>query len=353
MMQALVSLWPASIPSPGQGVWWIGPIPLRAYGLIIVTGMMVAVFISRKRYAQRGGDGEMLFDLALWVLPMGIVGARIYHVFANSHYYFASAERMAEIPRIWEGGLAIWGGIMAGALTAVIVVKHRHQRVAPLADAIAPTIILAQGIGRWGNYFNQELFGSPTTMPWGLEIDAAHLPAGYEPGTLFHPTFLYESVWNIAAFFVIIALDKRFSFKGGQVMCLYLMAYSPIRIYTETLRLDPAYEFFGIRQNALTSILALIIAVVAFVYLGRHGGSSELTPEERERALHAISQREVASKGTEKSADEGAGQTSSAASQGSIEDVDDDSLSEESQLLDEDSGVEPTPQGTQSEREQR
>lgn len=303
-MQVLVSLWPASIPSPSQGVWWIGPIPLRAYGLIIVTGMMIAVFISRKRYAQRGGDGEMLFDLALWVLPMGIVGARLYHVLANSHYYFASVERMAEIPRIWEGGLAIWGGVMAGALAAVIVVKHRHQRVAPLADAIAPTIILAQGIGRWGNYFNQELFGSPTTLPWGLEIDSAHIPVGYEPGTLFHPTFLYESVWNIAAFFVMIALDKRFHFKGGQVMCLYLIAYSPIRIFTETLRLDPSYEFFGIRQNALTSILALIIGIVGFIYLGRHGGSTELSAEERQRALETSSNSELASKHVEDSSEE-------------------------------------------------
>lgn len=292
MLNSLLSNVATGIPSPSVGVWWLGPIPLRAYGLIIVTGALLAVYLSRKRYEQRGGDGELLYDLALWVLPLGIIGARLYHVFANYHYYFASAERMAEIPRIWEGGLAIWGGIIVGALVAIVFIKHRNHRVAPLADAIAPTILLAQGIGRWGNYFNQELFGSPTTLPWGLQIDDAHLPAGYASGTLFHPTFLYESLWNVAAFFVLIALDKRFHFKGGQMMALYLMAYSPIRIFTETLRLDPAYEFFGIRQNQLMSMIALVFAIGLFIYLGRHGGSTNLTEEEHDRALASIAARE-------------------------------------------------------------
>lgn len=273
-MTLLVGMLPQGIPSPSQGVWWVGPIPLRAYGIIIVIGMMVALSLARKRYIQRGGDGELLYDLAVWVIPLGIVGARLYHVFANSHYYFASATRMAEIPRIWEGGLAIWGGIIVGCTTCVVVLRRKEVQIAPLADAVAPTILLAQGIGRWGNYFNQELFGSPTTLPWGLQIDDAHLPAGYASGTLFHPTFLYESVWNIVACFVIIALDRRFSFKGGQVMCLYFMAYAPIRIFTETLRLDPAYEFFGIRQNALMSMIALVLAIAAFVLFGRRGAST-------------------------------------------------------------------------------
>lgn len=282
---------PFEIPSPSTGVWWIGPIPLRAYGLIIVTGMIIAVVISGKRYAARGGDGEFLADLALWVLPAGIVGARIYHVLANAHYYFASADRMLEILKIWEGGLAIWGGIIAGSLMAWWRVRRAHQRLAPLADAIAPTILLAQALGRWGNYFNQELFGSPTTLPWGLAIDDAHLPQGYASGTLFHPTFLYESLWNLSAFGVLLFLDRRFRFKGGQVMCLYLMAYGPIRILMETLRLDPAYEFLGIRQNAWTSIIGIVIALICFFYLGRHGGSTELTQDERLRAQASIERR--------------------------------------------------------------
>lgn len=291
-MLTTLSTVATGIPSPSQGVWWLGPIPLRAYGIIIVTGMIIAVLISRKRYAARGGDGEMLFDLAMWMLPLSIIGARIYHVLANAHYYFASAERMWEIPRIWEGGIAIWGGILAGALVVVVFMRRHGQRIGPMADAIAPTILLAQALGRWGNYFNQELFGSPTTLPWGLRIDDAHLPPGYAPGTLFHPTFLYESLWNLAAFFVIIWLDKRHSFKGGQVMCLYLMAYGPIRVLMETLRLDPAYEFLGIRQNAWMSIIAVIFAVIMFIYLGRNGQPTTLTAPERERAQATIDARQ-------------------------------------------------------------
>lgn len=282
----------AGIPSPSVGVWWLGPIPLRAYGIIIVTGMVLGVFLARKRYIARGGDGDLLFDMAMWVLPMGIIGARLYHVFANAHYYFASTERILEIPRIWEGGLAIWGGIIAGVMTAYVFVRRHQLRLAPIADSIAPTILLAQAMGRWGNYFNQELFGSPTTLPWGLQIDDVHLPAGYESGTLFHPTFLYESLWNFAAFGIIVLLDRRFTFKGGQVMCMYFFAYGPIRIVMETLRLDPAYEFLGIRQNAWASILALVVAVVAFIYLGRHGAQTALTEEEHQRALQSMAARE-------------------------------------------------------------
>lgn len=279
------------IPSPSVGVWWLGPIPLRAYGIIIVTGMLIGVFLARQRYTQRGGDGDLLFDMAMWVLPMGIIGARLYHVFANAHYYFANTQRMLEIPRIWEGGLAIWGGIIAGVVTAYIFVRRHQVRLAPIADSIAPTVLLAQAMGRWGNYFNQELFGSPTTLPWGLQIDDAHLPPGYQSGTLFHPTFLYESLWNFTAFGLILWLDRRFTFKGGQVMCMYFFAYAPIRIVMETLRLDPAYEFLGIRQNAWASILALLIAIVVFIYLGQRGESSSLSEEEHERAMMAAAQR--------------------------------------------------------------
>ncbi|MCI6412008.1 prolipoprotein diacylglyceryl transferase family protein, partial [Schaalia hyovaginalis] len=181
----------ASIPSPDRGVWYIGPLPLRAYGLIIVTGMILAVWWTAKRYGKRGGDPELLYDVAMWAIPMGIVGARLYHVVTTPENYFASPESMLRILKIWEGGLAIWGGVFFGALGAWIAVRRAGRRLGPVADSLAPALIMAQGIGRWGNYFNQELFGSPTTLPWGLEIDDAHLPAGYASGTLFHPTFLY------------------------------------------------------------------------------------------------------------------------------------------------------------------
>ncbi len=271
----------ASIPSPEQGVWYIGPIPLRAYGLIIVTGMIVAVWWTSKRYAKRGGNPDLLYDVAMWAIPFGIVGARLYHVVTTPENYFASPESMLRILKIWEGGLAIWGGVFFGALGAWIAVRRAGCRLAPVADSLAPALLLAQGIGRWGNYFNQELFGSPTTLPWGLEIDDAHLPAGYPSGTLFHPTFLYESLWNVSMAALIAWADRRFRFKAGQVFALYFFAYPVGRIWMETMRLDEAREFLGIRLNAWTSILMLFLGAAIFMIAGKLGHSTQLLGDER------------------------------------------------------------------------
>lgn len=271
----------ASIPSPDRGVWYIGPVPLRAYGLIIVTGMILAVWWTAKRYGKRGGDPELLYDVAMWAIPMGIVGARLYHVVTTPENYFASPESMLRILKIWEGGLAIWGGVFFGALGAWIAVRRAGRRLGPIADSLAPALIMAQGIGRWGNYFNQELFGSPTTLPWGLEIDDAHLPAGYASGTLFHPTFLYESLWNFSMAALIAWADRRFRFKAGQVFALYLLAYPVGRIWMETMRLDAAREFLGIRLNAWTSIGMLVLGAAIFIIAGRLGRSTQLVGDER------------------------------------------------------------------------
>lgn len=271
----------ASIPSPDRGVWYIGPVPLRAYGLIIVTGMILAVWWTAKRYGKRGGDPELLYDVAMWAIPMGIVGARLYHVVTTPENYFASPESMLRILKIWEGGLAIWGGVFFGALGAWIAVRRAGRRLGPIADSLAPALIMAQGIGRWGNYFNQELFGSPTTLPWGLEIDDAHLPAGYASGTLFHPTFLYESLWNFSMAALIAWADRRFRFKAGQVFALYLFAYPVGRIWMETMRLDAAREFLGIRLNAWTSIGMLVLGAAIFIIAGRLGRSTQLVGDER------------------------------------------------------------------------
>lgn len=272
---------PLSIPSPHQGVWHLGPIPIRAYGIIIVCGMILAVWWTAKRYARRGGDPELMYDLALWAIPIGIVGARLYHVVTTPRGYFGPGGDPWAILRIWEGGLAIWGGVFFGALGALIAVRRAHQRFGPVADSLAPALLMAQGIGRWGNYFNQELFGSPTTLPWGLEIDDAHLPAGYASGTLFHPTFLYESLWNLSMALLISWADRRFRFKSGQVFALYLIAYPIGRIWMETMRLDEARSFLGIRLNAWTSIGMLCLALVILLIAARLGRSTELVGDER------------------------------------------------------------------------
>lgn len=271
----------ASLPSPPQGVWYLGPIPLRAYGIIIVTGMILALWWTGKRYARRGGDPELMYDIALWAIPLGIIGARLYHVVTTPHGYFSPGSDPWAILRIWEGGLAIWGGVTFGALGVFIAVKRKGQRLGPIADSVAPALIMAQGIGRWGNYFNQELFGSATTLPWGLEIDDRHLPAGYASGTLFHPTFLYESMWNLTMAALIAWADRRFRFKSGQVFSLYLIAYPIGRIWMETMRLDEARSFLGIRLNAWTSIGMLVLALVIFVVAARLDRSTCLVGDER------------------------------------------------------------------------
>lgn len=271
----------ASLPSPPQGVWYLGPIPLRAYGIIIVTGMILALWWTGKRYARRGGDPELMYDIALWAIPLGIIGARLYHVVTTPYGYFSPGSDPWAILRIWEGGLAIWGGVTFGALGVFIAVKRKGQRLGPIADSVAPALIMAQGIGRWGNYFNQELFGSATTLPWGLEIDDRHLPAGYASGTLFHPTFLYESMWNLTMAALIAWADRRFRFKSGQVFSLYLIAYPIGRIWMETMRLDEARSFLGIRLNAWTSIGMLVLAVIIFVVAARLNRSTCLVGDER------------------------------------------------------------------------
>lgn len=284
-------LLPMPIPSPSQSVWWLGPIPLRAYGILIVLGMFVAIYIGKKRYQARGGDGELLYDIAMWVIPLGVVGARLYHVITTPDDFFSSWEAMAAIPRIWEGGLAIWGGVSGGALGAWIAVRRAGQRIGPVADALAPGILIAQAIGRWGNWANQELFGSPTTLPWGLQIDDAHLPPGYASGTLFHPTFLYESLWNVTMAIIIVILDRRLKFRSGQVFALYLIAYGTGRIIMETMRLDEAHEYLGIRLNAWTSIFAIVLASVLLFYFHRRNQPTILTDDEHNRALASAQER--------------------------------------------------------------
>ena len=267
-----------AIPSPSQSVWHLGPFPVRAYAMAILLGIVAAVIIAQRRWAARGGSPDDVVEVAFWAVPFGIVGGRLYHVITTPSQYFGAGGDPVRALRVWECGLGIWGAIALGALGAWIGVRRQGVRLAPFADAVAPGLLVAQAIGRLGNWFNQELFGGPTTLPWGLTVDAAHLPAGYGPDTMFHPTFLYELVWNLLAAGVLVWADRRWRLGHGRVFALYVVAYCTGRLWIETLRIDPAEHVLGLRLNVWTSILLGLGALVAFVLIGRRhpGRESEV-----------------------------------------------------------------------------
>ena len=203
------------IPSPSRGVWHAGVIPIRAYALCILAGIVVAVLLTQKRWVARGGHADVVLDITVWAVPFGIVGGRLYHVITDPELYFGAGRDPVKAFYIWDGGLGIWGAVALGAVGAWIGCRQRGVSLTLFADALAPGLILAQAIGRWGNYFNQELFGSPTTLPWALHIDAAHRPADTPTIVYYHPTFLYESLWCAAACLLLLWADQRFDLRGG------------------------------------------------------------------------------------------------------------------------------------------
>ncbi|MGP3955095.1 prolipoprotein diacylglyceryl transferase [Nonomuraea sp. 3N208] len=259
----------ASIPSPSEGVWYLGIIPIRAYALCIVLGVVVAVWLSERRWRARGGQKGTIVDIAVPAVIFGLIGGRLYHVITDWQTYFGSRaiKEPYQALFIWEGGLGIWGAIALGALGVWLAVRRRGLSFSAIADTVAPGIAFAQGIGRWGNWFNQELYGSPTTLPWGLEIDADH---GGEPGVLYHPTFLYESIWDVALGFALIFAGRKFALHYGRLFALYVAGYTLGRFWIEGLRIDPvggvdhAVTFLGLRINQWTSIVLFVGALVYF-----------------------------------------------------------------------------------------
>jgi len=276
------AILPAAIPSPSQGVWYLGPVPLRAYALAILAGIVAAVLLTQRRWKDRGGDPDQVLEIAFWAVPFGIVGGRIYHVVTSPDAYFGAGGNPVKAFAIWEGGLGIWGAIAFGAVGAFIGCRRQGVSFPVFADALAPGLLVAQALGRLGNWFNQELFGGPTTLPWGLRIDDAHLPAGFDPGTLFHPTFLYELLWNLAGAVLLIWLDRRFRLGHGRVFWLYVVIYTTGRLWIEALRIDPAQMIGPFRLNVWTSIIVGVGALVAFVLVGRRHPGRETTPLLRE-----------------------------------------------------------------------
>jgi prolipoprotein diacylglyceryl transferase len=240
-------------------VWHLGPFPVRGYALSIILGIALAIWIGEKRWRARGGEAGVVMDVAVWAVPFGIIGGRLYHVITSPQQYFGADGEPAAVLRIWEGGLGIWGAVMFGALGAWIGVRRRGIPLAPFGDAIAPGIAVAQAVGRWGNWFNQELYGSETDLPWAVEIDLADGTVG-----TFHPTFLYESLWMLLVAAVLLLVDRRWRLGHGQVFALYAGLYAMGRLPIELLRVDPANEILGVRVNVWMSILVL---VGAFTYL--------------------------------------------------------------------------------------
>ncbi len=269
----------AYIPSPAEGVWHLGPFPLRAYALGIIIGALVAIWIAERRFQARGGRAGAIGDIAIWAIPFGIVGARIYHVATDPELYFGEGRDMVDALLIWKGGLGIWGAVLGGALGAYIGCKRHNVSFAMVADALAPGLLVAQAIGRIGNYFNQELFGKPTDLPWGLEIAPQNRPQGYSVFETFHPTFLYELLWNLAAAALIIAIDRRVKLTGGRAFALYAMFYTAGRVWIEALRIDTANHIGPFRLNVWTSLVVFVLALIYFIVSCRRDRAKGPEPE--------------------------------------------------------------------------
>jgi prolipoprotein diacylglyceryl transferase len=273
-----MTMMPTYFPSPPQGVWHLGPLPIRAYALFIIIGIVVALLIGDRRWEARGGQRGVIYDIALWAVPFGLVGGRLYHLATDWRTYFGpGGAGLGAALRIWDGGLGIWGAVALGGVGAWIACRRRGIPLPAFADAIAPGIILAQAIGRLGNYFNQELYGRETTLPWGLEIFYRRDPAGYvDPHSLdgvstgqlalvVQPTFLYELIWNVLVFVALIYLDRRFTLGHGRLFAIYVAVYCVGRFCVELLRDDTATHIAGIRINSFTSTFVFIGAVVYII----------------------------------------------------------------------------------------
>ena len=261
----------ASIPSPSSGSWEIGPLRLNAYGLMIALGAIAATWLMGRRLeARTWGTRDDASSIAIWAVPAGVVGARIYHVVTDWERFDG---RFVDVFKIWEGGLGIYGGLVLGTLVGLWVAKKKGLSLGRTLTAVAPALPLAQAIGRFGNWFNQELFGRPTTLPWGLEISARKIPDGYEPGTLFHPTFLYESLGLVVVMFVLLQIDRRANLREGRLFLIYGIGYSVLRFFVEGLRIDPAKSAGGLRLNQWVSIVVFCSSVALLLALRRRDTS--------------------------------------------------------------------------------
>jgi prolipoprotein diacylglyceryl transferase len=287
----LPSYLPAYLPSPSQGVWHLGPLPLRGYAFCIIVGIFAAIALSDRRWQARGGLVGTVNEVSTWAVPFGLAGGRLYHVLTDWSAYFGKGGSPLRSLEIWEGGLGIPGAVALGSLGAYIGCKRRGISLPPMADTMAPGLVLAQAIGRWGNWFNQELYGRPTHLPWAVRIDSAHqvgiIPVAdqHSPYGTFQPTFLYESLWDLGTAGVLLWADRRFKLGHGRVFALYLVVYGIGRGWIEALRIDPAHHFFGLRLNDWTSIIIVIGGAIGFVVSSRrHPGREPVVEPPADRA---------------------------------------------------------------------
>jgi prolipoprotein diacylglyceryl transferase len=257
----------ASIPSPHTGIVNVGPLHIHLYGLTLLVAILAAVWLTTLRWKRQGGDPDLVIRVAVWGVAFGVVGARAYHDITS--WSEVPNPKWKGVFEVWQGGLGVWGGILLGVLAGWAVVRRAGVSFAPFMDAAAPGLLLAQGIGRIGNWWNQELFGKPTSLPWGLKIDAAHRPVQYLGNATFHPTFLYELIWDVAGVLLLLWVARRWRIRPPGLFCLYVAYYTFGRFFEELLRVDPSHHFFGLRLNAWVSIVCFVVAVGAFVWLQR------------------------------------------------------------------------------------
>lgn len=289
-----LSAVPLSIPSPppewqvpislpiGQWLSWLPFVDpglvlnVHSYALAILVGIIAAVLLTNARLVRRGGEPWMLIDVVIWAVPFGLIGARIYHVLTHPSDYFFPGADLWKTLYIWEGGVAIFGALIGGAVGAWIGCRFAGIRFWSFADALAPGMLLAQAFGRLGNWFNHELFGLPTDLPWGLEIESSNpaFPVGLADGTLFHPTFLYEIIWNLLGVAALLLLERRFRLQWGKLWAVYMIWYGAGRIVFESIRLDPSEIYFGLRVNVWGAIVVVLLGVILFlVQRRRHPGA--------------------------------------------------------------------------------
>ncbi len=274
----------AYIPSPHTGVVHVGPLSIHMYGLMLLLAIAACIALTGYRWVKWGGDWDLIFRVAVWGVVFGIIGARAYHDLTSwnqvpSQWWGPFA--------VWQGGLGVWGGILLGSLAGAWVVHRAGQSVRLFMDAVAPGLLLAQGIGRWGNWFNQELFGKPTSLPWKLKIDAVHRPNGYFQYTYFHPTFLYEFVYDLVGVGILLWVDSRFRLKRPALFSLYVSYYTFGRFFEELLRIDPAHKFGPLRLNAYVSIVVFLLSTAFFIWWQFIRAE---TPEDRPRATPIVPQ---------------------------------------------------------------
>ncbi|MFJ3319833.1 prolipoprotein diacylglyceryl transferase [Curtobacterium sp. NPDC086286] len=284
-----------SIPSPSTAwqyfdltAWlrdafgWSLPLDFRihAYAICILLGIVAAVILANRRLNARGVERWIIIDIAIWAVPAGIIGGRLFHVFTHVSDYFGPGRDPLSFLYIWEGGLAIFGALILGSIGAYIGCRQVGLRFTAFIDAVVPGVLLAQAFGRLGNYFNHELFGMPTSLPWGLQIESSNaaFPKGLPEGTLFHPTFLYEIIWNVVGVVVILLLDKKFRLQWGKVLSLYLIWYGIGRSVLESIRVDTSETFFGIRTNVWMSFAAILLGIIIFLVQSKRHLGKEPSP---------------------------------------------------------------------------